>query len=531
VTIEQFDGDFARHLPAIQSDLLAGTYRPQPVRALEMRKESGGTRTLGIPTVRDRLVLQALAQILTPLWEPHFSPCSFAYRPERSAQDAVAVAQDHLRAGRRWVVDLDIEGFFDHVDHVRLMLRLAQRVTDVRVLDLIADFLRCGMMRGSSPGGRASLPRRPDLPAREHSDADKTTHSETATFIQSKIEASRQRRPTGLNECAGFFEPTRLGIAQGSPFSPLLANIVLDELDQEYTRLGWPFVRYADDCILLASSEAEARAMLDFTAGFLEDRLHLRLHPRKTRIVPPEHTEFLGFTYRITRYGQVRRRVTRQALQHFRQRIEQLARPEAGRSLKQIATQVGVFVRGWSAYFGFAQDNVLKAVRGFARARLRACAWELWRTPAERRRQLLLRGVPEAQAEAAAYALTLPDQYAELPVLARAFPNSWFNPFGLGDQPPKPARQKTKASANPLPAYFTNGGCERDLAEIAAAIGPGIGEHPQPAGLRIKCPDRDILSVNDSSPTPAPSGNSKEKSAAALERLRAHIRQITPRNA
>jgi hypothetical protein len=139
-------------------------------------------------------------------------------------------------------------------------------------------------------------------------------------------------------------------------------------------------------------------------------------------------------------------------------------------------------------------------VRGHARARLRACAWELWRTPAERRRQLLLRGVPEAQAEAAAYALTLPDQYAELPVLARAFPNSWFDPFGLGDQPPKPARQKTKASANPLPAYFTNGECERDLAAIAAAL------ENQKSEIQ------------------------NQQSAAALERLRAHIRQITPRN-
>jgi RNA-directed DNA polymerase len=367
-------------------------------------------------------VLQALAQILTPLWEPAFSPCSFAYRPGRSAHDAILLAQQQLQSGNPWVVDLDIEKFFDSVDHLRLMLRLRQRIDDVNVLDLIADFLRAG---------------------RRHED--------------------------------GTLEPTRIGIAQGSPLSPLLANIVLDELDQEYTRLGWPFVRYADDCILLAGSEAEARARLDFTAGFLDDRLKLNLHPHKTRVVPPEDTAFLGFTYRISRYGQVRRRVTRHALDHFKQRVTTLARPGPSRRFKEIVTRVATFVRGWSGYFDITEDDTLAAARAFARQQLRVCAWELWRTPQERTRQLARRGVPPDRAEAAAYALLLPDQLPNLPVLAQAFPNQWFNPYGLGDKPPRPARSKS-AIRHPQPeignllAYLAGPEFHAHLQSIAAAL-------------------------------------------------------------
>ena len=339
-----------------------------------------------------------------------------------TADDAVAAAQEHLRAGLHWVVDLDIEEFFDHVDHVRLMLRLGQRVNDAGLLDLIADFLRAGM---------------------RHED--------------------------------GTVEPTSMGIAQGSPLSPLLANIVLDELDQEYTRFGWPFVRYADDCILLAGSEAEGRAMLDFTAGFLADRLRLRLHPRKTRLVQPADAAFLGFTYRLSRYGQVSRHITRQALQQFHERIRQLARPEPGQNFKEVITRVGAFVRGWSIYYGFCEDQTLDVVRSFARAQLRACAWELWRKPAERRRQLIRHGVPEPLADAAANALVLPDQVPDLPVLAQAFPNKWFEFYGLGEKGPrpkrKPAKQKSSSTAKPqLATYLTSAEFRQQIRQIAAAL-------------------------------------------------------------
>lgn len=398
-TIAAFETTLPTRLPALQSDLLAGTYRPSPVRAFDLPKASGGVRTLGIPTVVDRVVLQAISQVLTPLWEPTFSPFSFAYRPGRSAQDAVAAAQQYLAAGRSWVVDLDIEKFFDRVDHVRLMLRLGQRVHDAALLDLIADFLRSGRQRQNAP-----------------------------------------------------FEATSLGLAQGSPLSPLLANIVLDELDQEFTRLGWAFARYSDDCILLAASEQEARSMLDFIAGFLDHRLHLRLHPEKTRVVLPADAAFLGFTYRLSRYGQVQRQVTHQSFNEFRRKVRELARPDPARSFDATVRQVAEFVRGWSTYFGFAQDRTVAAARSFARTRLRECAWQLWRDPAQRRQELIRLGVNEAAAETAAYRLALPHDTVHIPALATAFPNAWFDRFGLGDQIPKPQRRSRAANPAPDPA-------------------------------------------------------------------------------
>ena len=414
VTVDAFAERFAEQLPRLQSELLGGAFRPQPLRALSIPKPAGGTRTLGIPAVRDRVVLEALRLLLAPLWEPTFSPFSFAYRPGRSAQDAVATAQRFLGEGRSWVVDLDIEKFFDHVDHVRLMLRLGQRVTDTAVLDLIADFLRAGR-------------RWPD----------------------------------------GTLEPTREGIAQGSPLSPLLANIVLDELDQEYTRRGWPFVRYADDCILLARSEAEGQAILAFTESFLHTRLHLRLNREKTRLVRPEDTAFLGFTYRLSRYGQVTRAVTRDALAAFRARVVELARPHGGRSFQELVESVAQFVRGWSAYYGFAGDRTVRAARAHARARLRAAAWELWATPRERQRQLVALGVPSEESEAATYQLHLPEDWGTLPILARALPDAWFRPHGLGNQLPS---RRVAAKLGPAALATENARLREENARLRAEL-------------------------------------------------------------
>lgn len=396
VTIEALETRYGAEVTALQAALLTGAYRPSPVRAVDVPKESGGTRTLGIPTVRDRWVLQALAQLLTPLWEPTFSPHSFAYRPGRSAQDAVAAAQAFLETGCDWVVDLDIEAFFDQVDHVRLMLRLHERVNDPGLLDLIADFLRAGV--------------------------------------------SREGRVT----------PTRRGIAQGSPLSPLLANIVLDELDQEHARRGWPQVRYADDCILLARDRAAAEAMLEATRAFLATRLKLRLHPRKTRIVRPAETAYLGFTYRVSRYGRVRRAATRESLQIFRRRVEELAAQRPGRTLDRLARDVATYVRGWTAYYGFCQAGTLQAARQHARTAVRRAAWALWATPARRRRELILRGVPPEAADRAAHALLFPDQIPALPELALALSEAWFARHGLG--PAKPPRPRPTRPAHPPPS-------------------------------------------------------------------------------
>ncbi|MCP5517937.1 MAG: group II intron reverse transcriptase/maturase [Verrucomicrobiales bacterium] len=369
-TIEAFEAGFSHQLASMQSAILSATYRPRPVRSLDVPKDAGGTRTLGIPTVRDRLVLQALSQALAPLWEPGFSPCSFAYRPGRTPQQAVAAAQAILGAGHRWVVDLDIEKFFDNVDHVRLMLRLGRRIADVRVLDLIADFLRTGRTRNG------------------------------VTF------------------------PTRKGIAQGSPLSPLLANIVLDELDGELARRAWPFVRFAH-------TEAEGLEMVGAVADFLRDRLHLRLHPVKTQVVQPAAADYLGFTYRIGSYGQVRRRVTRQAVVALRERVATLVSRQPGDTFEGVAARVAKHVRGWAAYYGFGQSGVVPAALAWVRQRLRVAAWELWRTPARRQQELERRGVPPDQAARAAWSLHFTDTLGQLPELTRALPDNAFARWGL----------------------------------------------------------------------------------------------------
>ena len=381
-TIEAFGAALWERLPLVQADLLAGTFRPHPVRAFQISKPSGGVRVLGIPTVGDRVVLQAMSQILAPLWEPGFSPFSFAYRPGHGAREAVATAQRILQTGFRWVAELDVEKFFDRVDHVHLMLRLRQRVEDARLLDLIADFLRAGQ----------SWP--------------------------------------------GELRPTKCGLAQGSPLSPLLANIVLDELDAEFSRRGWAFVRYADDCIVFARSEEEAHDMLQTTDSFLWSVLRLRLNSAKSRVVPPADTDHLGFAYRISRYGRVSPGVARRPLVAFRERIDALTRPRpGGATWEEIGRQVAAYVRGWSIYYGGAEDDTMKTARAYARSRLRACAWEMWRTPDIRCRELERRGIPGAVAARAAGALVMPDQLPDLPVLGKALPNRCFENLGLGDPP------------------------------------------------------------------------------------------------
>lgn len=393
VTIVAFESRFALQIASIQAEIISGAYRPSPVLAIELPKPTGGVRVLGIPTVRDRVVAEAVSRLIAPLWEPYFSASSFAYRPGRGAHDAVAAAQRILQSGSGWVVDLDVEKFFDNVDHVRLILRLAQRITDPALLDLIGDFLRCGRHRD------------------------------------------------------GIFEATRLGIAQGSPLSPLLANIVLDELDQEFERRGWPFVRYSDDCLLFARTEEAGRNILRETAVFLADRLHLRLHPVKSRVVLPSEADHLGFTYRVGRYGDVRRRVTAEALRTFRARVDTLAMPRSGDTLHRVAERIARFYRGWSTYYGFCQDGTSRAVRAYARDRIREAAWRLWRTPERRRIELERAGVPPDEADRTAFRLRLPGDFPGQERLARSLPDAWFGPLGLGPmdrrpggKPPPPAR-------------------------------------------------------------------------------------------
>ena len=387
VTVRAFAENLGPRLRAMSPTLRRSHYQPTPLRAVDIPKADGsGTRRLGIATVQDRVVLQSLTHALTPLWEPGFSPSSFAYRPGRTALDAVWLAQQRIQAGHPWVVDLDILGFFDHVDHFLLMQRLARRVADARVLDLIADFLRAGFVQGG---------------VRHHP-------------IQ--------------------------GIAQGSPLSPLLANIVLDELDQEFTAHGWSFVRYADDCILLATSKAEAGALLSFTREFLADRLHLSLHPRKTRVVAPGAVSFLGFTYRLARYGRVHRRINRKALSALRATVSQLACLSHGETFTDAVARVARHFRSWANYYRFTEDGLLHRAYALVCAELRAAAWAHWGSAPERFHQLRALGVPAAQAEAAARPLDFPGATDDPPLLRRFLSEDFFASLGLvtPEEAPRP---------------------------------------------------------------------------------------------
>jgi RNA-directed DNA polymerase len=311
--------------PDIRKGLLEGSYRPEPVRRVGIPKPGGGTRELGIPTVVDRLIQQALLQVLQPLIDPTFSEHSHGFRPGRSAHGAVLEAQQHVQAGHRVVVDVDLEKFFDRVNHDILMDRLAKRIADKRVLRLIRRYLQAGiLMHGVS------------------------------------IERHE-------------------GTPQGGPLSPLLANVLLDEVDRELERRGHRFVRYADDCNVYVKSRRAGERVLHALRGCYA-RLRLKVNEPKTAVAPVRGRKFLGYCFWMTRKGEVRRAVADEAIARLRERIRQLTRGTRGRSLQQIAADLRNYVPGWKAYFRLAQTpKVMRELDEWLRHRLRAVQLRHWR--------------------------------------------------------------------------------------------------------------------------------------------------------
>jgi RNA-directed DNA polymerase len=375
ITVRQLPGVLRARWPEIEDQLLQGCYQPQPVLRVQIPKPNGGMRDLGIPTAIDRVIQQAVLQRLQPLWDPTFSEHSYGFRPGRSAHQAVAQAQTYVAEGCRFVVDLDLAKFFDRVNHDRLMARVAARISDRRVLRLIRSYLTAGVLNN------------------------------------------------------GLFEDSREGTPQGGPLSPLLSNLVLDELDRELERRGHRFVRYADDCNVYVRSEQAGRRVMTNLTRFIEGRLKLQVNAQKSAVARPWQRSFLGFT--ITDDPQPQRRIADKAVARFKDRVRELTRRHRGVSLERMIAHLNPLLRGWAGYFGFSQWRELASLDGWTRRRLRCVVWVQWKTHGRRYQELRRLKVPERAAKAAILSPKGPWRLSFASALHRAFPNARFKGLGL----------------------------------------------------------------------------------------------------
>jgi RNA-directed DNA polymerase len=381
MSVDDLAAYLKEHWPSIRAQLLADSYKPRPVRRVEIPKATGGTRPLGIPTVLDRFIQQAVMQVLQAEWDPTFSEASFGFRPKHSAHQAVERAQQYIAAGYGHVVDLDLEKFFDRVNHDILMGLIAKRVTDKRILRLIRAFLTAGVLEG------------------------------------------------------GLVSPAGEGTPQGGPLSPLLSNLMLDVLDKELEKRGHRFVRYADDCNIYVRSRRAGERVMTSIEQFLAKRLKLKVNRSKSAVAKPSVRKFLGFSF--SSGNDPRRRIAPQAIARFKSRVRELTRRTCGQSLTQIAKELSVYLRGWSGYFGFCETpRTLRELDQWTRRRLRAIVWQQWKSGPRRVDELRRRGVGRDLAVRTAGSPRGPWRLSQTPAMSIALPNAFLASIGLASLAP-----------------------------------------------------------------------------------------------
>lgn len=376
LTVRQLPGYLRLHWQQIRQQLEEGTYKPQPVRRVEIPKPDGGVRKLGIPTVLDRFIQQAVQQVLTRRWDSTFSPSSFGFRPGKSAHQAVEAAQRHIAEGCGWVVDIDLEKFFDQVNHDRLMGRIMQRENDKALIHLIRSFLRAGVME------------------------------------------------------SGLVSSTDQGTPQGGPLSPLLSNLVLDELDKALDQRGHRFVRYADDCNIYVRSKRAGQRVMQCVSNFITRKLKLKINTSKSAVARPKDRKFLSFSF--TSGKNAKRRIAPKAIERFKAKVRELTHRHKGRTLRQMIEPLSVYLRGWRGYFGHCQTpSVLRSLDEWIRRRLRSAVLVHW--PRGRRRfvELTKRGVSRDQAATMAASCHGPWRLSRSPALSIALPIRYWDWLGV----------------------------------------------------------------------------------------------------
>lgn len=374
VTIDGFVAWLSEHKEMVLAALRDGSYRPSPVRRVDIPKPGGGTRMLGVPTVLDRVIQQAIVIVLTPILDPTFSQSSYGFRPKKSAHDAVRQAREFVREGHRWVVDLDLSKFFDRVNHDILLARLARRINDKRLLRLIRRYLQAGMMSEGVVTGREE------------------------------------------------------GTPQGGPLSPLLANVLLDDWDKQLEARGHKFCRYADDCNIYVKSKRAGERVMAWCVAFLEGRLRLKVNADKSAVDRPWNRKFLGLT--VTRGRQPKIRIAAKSRERFEDRVRDITSRRRGISIQQMVRELNRYLQGWFGYFRLSETpSVLEELDGWIRRRLRCFLLKQWKPGRGRRKALQQLGISDPRSISGSR--KGPWRLSKTQAVHRGLDNSYFQNLGL----------------------------------------------------------------------------------------------------